>query len=1185
METTTIIALGSLLGVVAILGVICLILRRVPVLMLILGTGCLGAAIWLLPLGSVRLGPATESFCVGAYSPAYGNEIRSLSSIKVRIRTLGAGEVSERTVTARIEFFTRFKEIAQSKEGEPTVVYQAKLPLGRLEGEHELFFPDVPSRTSYSASSSRRYWMALTVSDESGEVLARSLPSQDDAIRVVAAESIAANSYLFPWDDSGNIISDRNEWMHVALLPPKYNVVFLGKGRGTQEEAERLARENKVKAGIGISSGDFRLEKPGPDELSQQEVPVAPRMIGCPLGYVCRETDKKGSSERFSATILATDVVLEAASDKETESLRNHSFFKKRPRDGIIDRHAPAQLVLAVGDSPETWRPIPQTGVLDFDGMSFRTGVSDDRGALKVHITGKKPVEICLVGEGMDVAKCKPATVEPPPPPPPLPTFECKLIASSERHERTIKMLYPDCTARLAIVQPKETPWPKSVEVVSPEGIVTLAGEYEDVAIEDGESQMRSWPVDVKVRREEEWLNEFTIKVRAVYEDSNGGERECIQEIPEPVLIVLREPGFDDLFKELQDFRADFKRVNELDLTSPPVLTFQDEHAREWLLRMGVKEINVTVLTPDDTAVFKNRYEVDLTKGFSEELDAGARQVSRAEKPLDRVRVNVVLVGSEETSREVRSGLVNVERPGQMVVSLRRDDRHAPEKIAFLALYDAGEPVKGTVAAGGDLVKVPPGAIKLEIVGLEALSCFAKDYALYARRNSAADWTPWKAAVARKSVYKLETPLDLPVAGNVDLTGLFRWVPPDTKKITVRFAPDEALGGIVLAARNDDLQRHPDGVGQLHLQKEGDHELELFRHDSPWLVGVYMKSAAQKKGLQVRSEPSGSWLAASLKVPGELKVEIMGWEPLTLTQERGKENLYALRKAVRLVHSGDLLEARSHIRVHLSWTGRDETVEVVDRYGKTREKRLAYYYNTLGMRFVWVGAGRFLMGSTEKEEEFFKGAHECPQHPVILSEPFCMLAHEVTQAQYQEVMAENPSGYKDPDKPVHNVSYDDAVRFCNKLNAMEKLVEYHIPTEAQWEYACRAGTTSPFYTGKALSASRVRFKRSRGDGGVGPWRVGGFAANGFGLFDMYGNVWEWTANARERYMSGSITDPSPTRGGRNRVVRGGGWTCIPDYCRSAVRSEVPKNTRDDEIGFRVICICTKERLKILRGEK
>jgi formylglycine-generating enzyme required for sulfatase activity len=229
---------------------------------------------------------------------------------------------------------------------------------------------------------------------------------------------------------------------------------------------------------------------------------------------------------------------------------------------------------------------------------------------------------------------------------------------------------------------------------------------------------------------------------------------------------------------------------------------------------------------------------------------------------------------------------------------------------------------------------------------------------------------------------------------------------------------------------------------------------------------------------------------------------------------------------------------------------------------------------SISMEMIWCPPGTFTMGSpiSEKgriDDEF--------QHQVTLTNGFHLGKYEVTQAQWERVMGNNPSSFKGSNRPVENVSWKDAVDFCRKLNSIEKKAgrvaqgkSYQLPTEAQWEYACRAYTTTAYSWGNYLSDSQANYNWNKYDNRKGETHnVGNYAANPWGFFDMHGNVLEWTADWYHYSSGNPVFDPSGPASGSRRVLRGGAWGSAGTQLRSAKRISVNPNDRNEFIGFRV----------------
>jgi formylglycine-generating enzyme required for sulfatase activity len=264
---------------------------------------------------------------------------------------------------------------------------------------------------------------------------------------------------------------------------------------------------------------------------------------------------------------------------------------------------------------------------------------------------------------------------------------------------------------------------------------------------------------------------------------------------------------------------------------------------------------------------------------------------------------------------------------------------------------------------------------------------------------------------------------------------------------------------------------------------------------------------------------------------------------------------------------------------------RPDVWQLFDQLQKPEPERQKLLTNAVGIKLALIPAGTFLMGSPEEEPGH--RVNEGPQHEVAVTSPFYAGIHLVTQEQYERVMGRSPAHFSragggGPDHPVDNVSWDDAVAFCRKLSELpaEKQAgrAYRLPTEAEWEYACRAGTDTPFCYGASLSAVQANFDGGfpyGGDKGRSPQkttRVGTYPANHFGLYDVHGNIWEWCADWYNDayYRHSPRRDPQGPPTGQFRVVRGGCWRNHAATCRAAYRNGLVPHNRDMFTGFRVV---------------
>ena len=231
--------------------------------------------------------------------------------------------------------------------------------------------------------------------------------------------------------------------------------------------------------------------------------------------------------------------------------------------------------------------------------------------------------------------------------------------------------------------------------------------------------------------------------------------------------------------------------------------------------------------------------------------------------------------------------------------------------------------------------------------------------------------------------------------------------------------------------------------------------------------------------------------------------------------------------------------------------------------------------NSLGMKLVYIPPGKFLMGSPSEEKGRFDDEE---QHEVEITRGFYLGKYEVTQEAYEKVVGKNPSAFRGPKLPVETVSWNEAKEFCRVLSMKEgrggkdgKGADgYRLPTEAEWELACRAGTKTPYHFGKTISMAQANFYNPKKMGTV---EIGKYAPNAWGLHDMHGNVWEWCEDGygRDYAKNTAKQDPKGSLSGASgyrRVIRGGSWGVDPTFCRSAVRG-TNEGGQHHNIGFRI----------------
>ncbi|OCR01274.1 hypothetical protein BCD67_25775 [Oscillatoriales cyanobacterium USR001] len=254
------------------------------------------------------------------------------------------------------------------------------------------------------------------------------------------------------------------------------------------------------------------------------------------------------------------------------------------------------------------------------------------------------------------------------------------------------------------------------------------------------------------------------------------------------------------------------------------------------------------------------------------------------------------------------------------------------------------------------------------------------------------------------------------------------------------------------------------------------------------------------------------------------------------------------------------------------------TVDVEGKITKRQSHQAKFFSEDLGsgaiLEMILVPGGRFDMGSPNTEVGCDRD--EWPQHNVNIS-PFFMSKYKVTQSQWEAVMGNNPSNFKGAQRPIENISWNDAVAFCQKLT-QKTGKHYRLSSEAEWEYACRAGTKTPFYFGETIAPNLVNYDGNYpyGSAPKGLDRgqttdVGIFPPNAFGLYDMHGNLWEWCSDGYHSNYNGAPNDGSSwkTPTDNFRVQRGGCWKNDAVYCRTAIRKWNFAGFHNSYIGFRL----------------
>ena len=234
---------------------------------------------------------------------------------------------------------------------------------------------------------------------------------------------------------------------------------------------------------------------------------------------------------------------------------------------------------------------------------------------------------------------------------------------------------------------------------------------------------------------------------------------------------------------------------------------------------------------------------------------------------------------------------------------------------------------------------------------------------------------------------------------------------------------------------------------------------------------------------------------------------------------------------------------------------------------------MAFTFKGVRYGFRWIPPGTFMMGAGKGEP---KGWHDETQHKVTLTKGFWLGETTVTQSLWQGVMGENPSQFKGDNLPVENVSWEYCQKFLQALNRKKPALQLRLPSEAQWEYACRAGTKTIFHFGDSINTDQANYdgREPMAGAAMGVYQgktvlVNAFAPNAWGLHQMHGNVWEWCQDWLGDYPENFIFDPVGPGNGRSRILRGGSFICGGWDCRASIRGSDTEKFQDFDAGFRL----------------
>jgi formylglycine-generating enzyme required for sulfatase activity len=366
---------------------------------------------------------------------------------------------------------------------------------------------------------------------------------------------------------------------------------------------------------------------------------------------------------------------------------------------------------------------------------------------------------------------------------------------------------------------------------------------------------------------------------------------------------------------------------------------------------------------------------------------------------------------------------------------------------------------------------------------------------------------------------------------------------------------------------------------KLQVYPSGGKPVTRWSHEDDALEDVTEGIAAAVDQLLVQrreqEQELEAWLAkVALPLSPSVQPELAKWQRLTGLTDVGIASKVEAATIARQQQQDQVRLAEQRRREQADREKQEQErlrVEQLRRQQAEAEQRAKHQSFTIAisdripLEMIAIPNGKFWMGSPDGEGS----DDEKPRHKVTIA-PFFMSKTPITQAQYQALMNKNPSSFKGEKRPVEKVSWWDAIAFCEMLSKQcdRKIT---LPSEAQWEYACRAGTETPFYFGQTISTEQANHsfnKSSTSDVGI-------FPANKFGLYDMHGNVWEWCLDHWHGNYKGAPIDGSAwltNDKNASRLLRGGSWFNYPDRCRSAYRARNSPDDLHNGISFRVVCV-------------
>jgi formylglycine-generating enzyme required for sulfatase activity len=1152
------------------------------------------ACFFMLP-GTVRLGIVEEPRIFLSVA-AIGSEFSPGQKVRMRVSVLAAKELMTRRVQVELGLFTRFPKDDQKKgKFSPTLLYATpkSLLLNNLDGEHDLILEDMSDGMLDGPQS---FWIGIRcLSVDGNRVLATTFPenASESRLTAVSGKKMPVNSYVVPWSEEGAVLPAKT-WAHFAVIPGDKNPIrILGQGLNTQDAARDLARRHSLTApSQSTARMSFQVVKGRSRNDVPRRYPAEPILKGFPFVFACKVSDGKSESLLWRGTVspeLLPDARACGGDDKDNAILAVSGIVKKRPKAALLAERLPYSLSVVDQAGALVLLTKPAT----VGGVSLREEAMPKGFAKRLVVSWPKsappkPVKIELraVAALMRGSACPPLDIDCAP----MLKFKgtCRLLASKETDAPLTGVTSNKTPLYLAFFPEPGSDLPDLVKSLATKSAIgqqsiEVDGKKFELATIGGKRAV-VWSAKITATPDSPWCFELAPKFEFAKAGADDVAIVKMTLAPQPpkFTAVLREPAYADLFKPTAKLSRDSVDMKKILL--PPTLPFASPEVVRWFRAQSIESVSIAALAANGgkgQLLSKANYSVVYSDG------GGAGKLEFVSKdaafsPSDIAIKGATLqfsFGDKAISPATLSSPELLVSVPDITLVMARADGDTPESV-LLRLDN----VEQNIHRGKKpTLKGAPARIALAAVG----GYRGKGWRIEVRATAEGKWLAAPLADVKTlkigALARLKDPYDgLAVRSSLELSGLIRWRAPEVDERTYILSPDKdsPIEAALIAWDGPGPDGDWGAARAVRVSTGRPESGKIYKGRQPYIVALYLREPEGKMTdyrVFARGNAKGHLAAvkgSKLIADGATSTVTVGALPesLLVSAAGTGKSAFVFAAPLPLVHADGEVNIGDFVELRRGMIQVAREVETLSPDGKKRVK-VIYYRNGIDMEFVEIVPGVFKMGAALDDEKGFSiSARERPSHEVRLTRAFFMGAHEVTTGQYLKVMGVPPAKQKGKnrhgDLPVTMVTWSEAKEFCQKLTAMDEKWIYRLPSEAEWEYACRAGTTTPFYTGKELGPKQAVYY-VRGGAHKDAVPTGSYAANPWGLFEMHGNVYEWTADGMREYNRDAQKDPHIPHGDK-RVIRGGSWDSTWHLCRSASRSAANPAQGLPDIGFRIV---------------